>query len=282
MTRRQFNVVSLAAVLALSFGGAAMAASVEPVLFNPWQSGDAAFECAQAGCGDFAYKFDEWAGVNTQATHEGNTITIANADMSAFDWFSEYPVCAAIVKGGPVANVFYYDGTYGDEALYAPVNPNSNQNYDISHVSFCFNEPDMCYQEETAWAYGPRYVTRGSWATYTPYISGGTVNIYAGRTMLAGTAAFSAPVEGYVTISINLINGFVFYYDLNNPVEDDNLKAQDYASGPSGNPAPGTFAWKATIPVGSTTGSIVVPLNNFYGIHLDVASPVECAAQPVN
>jgi hypothetical protein len=118
---------------------------------------------------------------------------------------------------------------------------------------------------ETAWADGLLYNDDGpgNWATYTPY-SGvpATVTLYAGQTMPAGTVQFSAPVGGEVTITITLNTGWRFYDDA------ENVKIQDYAVAPSGNPSPGQFATK-----GYATGSsfsINVPQNNFYGVHVDV------------
>jgi hypothetical protein len=65
--------------------------------------------------------------------------------------------------------------------------------------------------------------------------------------------------------------------DLNDDQEDDNLKVQDYnETPPARNPKIGRFDWKTFIPVGSTTGSITVPANNYYGVHLGVAYEVPC------
>jgi hypothetical protein len=263
-------------------------ASVTPVLYTDWKSGNAYFECEQIGDGcDWAWKVDDAAPngmyyTNTDQYENTPTefeaiITISNSDGFHFDWSisSGYVVCAVIVKGGPGANVFFYGGVSSDTDLYAPVNPNNDKNFEISHVSFCFKKVnDECYDDETAWVFGPRYVNKGNWATYTPYPTGDnkTVNIYAGQSMLAGTATFSAPLDGMVEITISLDDGFTFYYDL----IDDNLKIQGYDKAPKGNPAPGLFAWKYTVPVGSTSKVIEVPYNNFYGIHLDVAYPVPC------
>jgi hypothetical protein len=204
---------------------------------------------------------------------------------------------AVIVKGGTPndgtgANVYYYDlkgdpqKTYGDSGLAAPPTGNQQNIAGLSNLTFCFNVVECgngngeCYQDETAWAANGnapgslRYVNRGNWATYVAYAAK-TVNIYAGQNMLAGTATFSAEYDGKVDITINLTGGFIFFHkDADNP--EDNLKVQDYATAPSGNPAPGLFAWKETLAFGATTATITVPLNNFYGIHLDVAYPVEC------
>jgi hypothetical protein len=118
---------------------------------------------------------------------------------------------------------------------------------------------------ETAWADGWLYNSEGSgnWATYTPYSGEAmTVTLYAGQTMPAGTVQFSAPAGGLVTITITLNAGWRFYDD------PENVKIQDYAAAPSGNPTPGQFDTK-----GYATGSpfsINVPQSNFYGVHVSV------------
>lgn len=117
---------------------------------------------------------------------------------------------------------------------------------------------------ETAWVDGTRYITKGNWATFTLYPgAGASVNIYAGQDLMIGTATFSAPdINNKIIIDIELSNGFVFA-DV-----QDNLKVQDYALDPYGNPSPGKFEWKATCT--GNKGSITVPMNNLYGVHLDV------------
>jgi hypothetical protein len=118
---------------------------------------------------------------------------------------------------------------------------------------------------ETAWSAGSRYNPgdTGNWATYTPYEGEPTtVTLYAGQTLEAGTVHFSAPAGGEVTITITLNTGWRFFDD------PENVKIQDYAVAPSGNPNPGQFDTK-----GQATGAsfiISVPENNFYGVHVDV------------
>jgi hypothetical protein len=282
-------------IASLFVGAVALAASVTPVPDYDWPAGNATDECERAnGCGDFALKIDEW-GSNMDGDYSdpqgepgkaaANVITIYDSDGQTFSWESEYEVCTVIVKGGPAANVYHYpDGSCGDEGLVAPVNLNSGDNYDISHVSFCWNDllcddnGEKCWQEETAWAAGSRYVSKGNWATYTPYPGDGqSVEIYAGKNMLAGTATFSNNGDGTVDIEITLEDGFIFYYDLNDPNnDDDNIKIQDYDAAPSGNPAPGLFDNKFAALVYSTSYTVTVPENDYYGIHLDVAYEVDC------
>ena len=129
-----------------------------------------------------------------------------------------------------------------------------------------------CYaslKDETGWAAGPRYTTRGNWATYVAYSGEAkSVTLFAGQTMEAGTVDFSAASGGSVTITITLNPGWRFK-DV-----PENVKIQDYASTPSGNPSPGLFTSK-----GYATGSpfsIPVPQNIYYGVHVDLMKEIPC------
>lgn len=128
----------------------------------------------------------------------------------------------------------------------------------------CLLELPKCYQDDSAWGAGQRYVSRGNWATYTAYAAGSTVNIYAGQNKWAGTATFSAIVSGNVTITIALNEDWSLQ-EVSNPV-----KVQGYTTAPSGNPSPGRFASKGSSLI------VTVPATNFYGIHLDVRQAVAC------
>jgi hypothetical protein len=252
-----------------------------------WQSGDAADECLQAGgCSGFSTKVDEWSenGMDGEYYEENAVITISNSDGITFDWsISEgYAVCKVIVKASTGAVIYTYNDATSDFNLlgtlnYNPKNPESgvaNDTKDISHVTFCFKKTDACYRQETAWAKGSRYVTKGNWAMYVPYAGyAKTVNIIAGQTIPVGTATFSAQVNGKVTITINL-TGAIFYYDIADKYLDNNLKIQGYNNKPAAvNPAPGLFNFKYAIPAGGTTFEIEVPQFSYYGIHLDVGVP---------
>ena len=275
---------------------------VEPDLREDWESGDAAKECVTNLGYDFGLKIDDWdeyisddysgaCKFNEEdkkdcslADEFNNTITISNNDGTFFDWASSpFALGAVVVKGGNSANVFYYNpAAFMDTDLYSPINA-SGGIADVSHASFCWDLQELgkCYQDETAWAVGDRYVKKGNWAMYVEYEGDEkTVDIRAdggdGVGMPAGTATFSAPDGDFVTITINLDNSFIFYYDLNDDLEDNNLKVQDYAKAPNKTPNPGGFAWKDMIPVGSTTATITVPLAKFYGVHMDLAYLVPC------
>lgn len=133
-------------------------------------------------------------------------------------------------------------------------------------------EDETCWEDETAWADGDRYVARGNWATYTSYQGvEKTVTLYAGQTIVAGEVIFTPQGPDEISICIVLNEGFRFADD------DENVKIQDYAEAPSGNPNPGEFAHK-----GEGTGGLFcirVPDNGFYGVHVDVEREVECVAE---
>ena len=123
----------------------------------------------------------------------------------------------------------------------------------------------VCYEDETAWAAGERYVAQGNWATYTPYVANATVNVLAGQNYLVGTATFSEVVNGKVTITLAALNGA--------KLQDvaESVKVQGYETPPSGNPAPGQF----TTYKGNQT-TVVVDAYAYYGIHIDAKRVVDC------
>ncbi|MFP4438636.1 MAG: choice-of-anchor A family protein, partial [Chloroflexaceae bacterium] len=111
----------------------------EPEPIDDWKSGDAAFECTQIGDYAGAYKIDAAAPNGTYAVDgNGDTITVSNSDGKVFDWSSTFGIGAVIVKAGRGANVWYYDPqATSDTGLYA------YENKDISHVTFCWQDPSV-------------------------------------------------------------------------------------------------------------------------------------------
>lgn len=125
-----------------------------------------------------------------------------------------------------------------------------------------------CFEDETGWSDGPEYAEGGNWATYTEYGEDNTVTLYADQIQEAGTVHFSAVVDGMVTITITLEECWEF---------DDvaeNVKIQGYSDAPTQEPVPGLFANKST--ADDSPYSVDVPAANFYGVHVDLLSPVEC------
>jgi hypothetical protein len=91
------------------------------------------------------------------------TIVVTRVDES-FDWESvTSPVEAVIVTGGPNANVYAFDPpSMGDTELLAPINPENQQPYGLSHMDFCFtpgtpttDEPTTTWPEESTTTEAP-------------------------------------------------------------------------------------------------------------------------------
>lgn len=173
--------------------------------------------------------------------------------------------------GFPVVLVLSFDTSLSGGQFLLKAGSSNSQNgggcFGLNDPNYTFSRsctpPPSCFNTESAWATGPRFVTRGNWATYTPYQQG-SVNIYAGQSKFAGTATMSAVSGGNVTITIALNSGWSLQ-NVSNPV-----KIQGYSVAPSGNPSPGRFASKGT------SLTVTVPAAGFYGIHLDVQEAVTC------
>jgi hypothetical protein len=71
------------------------------------------------------------------------TVTIVvrdTADGQVFDFTSNIGVDQVIVKGGPNANIYTYPTeATSDTGLHAPVNPNNDMFFGLSHISFCYD-----------------------------------------------------------------------------------------------------------------------------------------------
>jgi hypothetical protein len=134
---------------------------------------------------------------------------------------------------------------------------------------------EECWQEETAWSDGDGYLGADNWATYTTYECADLeVMLFAGQDMDAGTVIFSDPVDGIVTITIELNDGWRFLDD------DENVKIQGYDAPPMGKPRPGKFDYKFYA-VGGDPSSVDVPVEcdngmYYYGVHVDVEWSYDC------
>lgn len=211
-------------------------------------------------------------------------ITIELLDGKYLSWSSTEPVMAAFILKGDrnlESNIYYYgECTTGDAGLATPIFWEGSVPLDVKYLSVCWtlceDDEEKCYEDETAWAAGSRFVTKGNWATYTAY-SGTekTVTLYAGQTMVAGTVEFSNAIGGYVTVTISLNEGWKFN-DL--VAETENIHIMPYMGTPAAvNPAPGKFTYKF---IGDGTYfSESIPYSSavkFFGIHTAVLREVEC------
>jgi LPXTG-motif cell wall-anchored protein len=72
-------------------------------------------------------------------TDDTLTVTLV-VTGDTFNWTSNIGVDVVIVKGGPNSNVYTYDPeSTGDTGLHAPINPNTDKPFGLSHVSFCYD-----------------------------------------------------------------------------------------------------------------------------------------------
>ena len=147
MKSKLVYIATAIALILLTVGMASVMAWTSKETRNTpqFEVGNAQDEAAQVGAFNYAYKIESVNnGVYVATFPDGhtNTITISNYDGTHFDWSSEIPISAVIVKGGTAVNIFYYDPAAARDALlYAPINPNTEMPYGLSHVTFCWNVP---------------------------------------------------------------------------------------------------------------------------------------------
>jgi LPXTG-motif cell wall-anchored protein len=103
-------------------------------------------------CADLAPAGATWTEVKVDPVEDGTfgdgtlevTIDVTetdDGDALVFNWTSNIGVDAVFVKGGPGGLLYIYDPeSTGDTGLHAPVNPNNDKFFGISHVSFCYDE----------------------------------------------------------------------------------------------------------------------------------------------
>lgn len=137
ITRRGAALAAAATIplmgLALLIVPGASATHVEPQLVDDNPS------CATVGIGENEFKLQP-----VESGHHSDPAGPLEVDVTVegthFDWSSNIPVLAVIVKGGPDANLYdYRPGETSDQGLHAPINPNNNRPFGLSHVSFCYN-----------------------------------------------------------------------------------------------------------------------------------------------
>jgi LPXTG-motif cell wall-anchored protein len=103
-------------------------------------------------CGDLAPQGASWTELKVEPVEDGTfddgvlvvTIDVTDtADGQVVNWTSNIGVDAVFVKGGPNGTLYLYDPpaeSTGDTGLHAPVNPNNDKFFGLSHISFCYDE----------------------------------------------------------------------------------------------------------------------------------------------
>ncbi len=168
---------------------------------------------------------------------------------------------AVIVKGGPAANVYYYNnGETSDAGLASPVNASGNP-AGLSNLTICYNlvpcQNLTCnWQEETAFG-GDVAGSGNAWWFALDASTSGTYPIYAGQQAVAGASIdYNATTD---VITINLGSNM----QLQNVSEP--VKVEGYNVLPTSRPAAGLFQlYKGTNLTVQGNGSA------YYVVHLDV------------
>jgi hypothetical protein len=167
---------------------------------------------------------------------------------------------AVIVKGGPNANVYYYnDGQSSDSGLASPVNASGNP-AGLSNLTICYNlvacEQECNWQEETAFGGGIAGAGNAWWFALDASTSG-TYPIYAGQQAVQGASV----VYNATTDEISIVLGSEM--QLQNVSEP--VKVEGYDQLPSERPAAGLFQlYKGSDLTVQGNGSA------YYVVHLDV------------
>jgi LPXTG-motif cell wall-anchored protein len=103
-------------------------------------------------CGALAPAGASWTEFKVEPVADGTfsdgtlTVTIDVTDTEdgpVFDWTSNIGVDAVFVKGGPGGLLYLYDPpaeSTGDTGLHAPVNPQNDKFFGLSHLSFCYDK----------------------------------------------------------------------------------------------------------------------------------------------
>lgn len=168
---------------------------------------------------------------------------------------------AVIVKGGPSANVYYYnDGQSSDSGLTSPVNA-SGSAAGLSNLTICYNlvecETQECnWQEETAFGGGVEGGGNAWWFAIDAGTSG-SYPIYAGQQAVPGASVNYNATTDQITI---VLGSGMQLQDVSEPV-----KVEGYNVLPSERPAAGLFElYKGTSLNVQGNGSA------YYVVHLDV------------
>jgi hypothetical protein len=169
---------------------------------------------------------------------------------------------AVIVKGGPNANVYYYnDGQSSDSGLASPLNASGNP-AGLSNLTICYNlvecptENECDWQEETAFGGGVAGAGNAWWFAIDASTTG-NYPIYAGQQPVAGASVNYDAATDQITI---VLGNQMQLQNVSEPV-----KVEGYDVLPTSRPSAGLFdLYKGSNLTVQGNGSA------FYVVHLDV------------
>ena len=168
---------------------------------------------------------------------------------------------AVIVKGGPNANVYYYnDGQSSDSGLASPINASGNP-AGLSNLTICYNlvecNQNTCdWQEETAFGGGIAGAGNAWWFAIDATTSG-TYPIYAGQQAVPGASVVYNATSDQITV---VLGDQLQLQDVSEPV-----KVEGYNQLPSERPAAGLFELYK-----GNNLTIQGNSSSYYVVHLDV------------
>lgn len=93
-------------------------------------------------CGALGYGIEKKIEPVTSGTYNlyGTKNVTIDVDAPYVSWESDIGIDAVVVKGGPNANLYVYNPeATSDTTLSAPINPNNDKPYGLSHISFCYD-----------------------------------------------------------------------------------------------------------------------------------------------
>ena len=161
-----------------------------------------------ATCGQLAPEGANWTELKVDPVEDGTftdgtlTVTIEvtgftdDDEPQVFDWTSNIGVDAVFVKGGPGGLLYVYDPeSTGDTGLHAPVNPNNDKFFGLSHVSFCYDKDQATTTTSTTMGGSTTSTTPGE-STTTTAMGDVTTTTVAPSDELPRTGSTAGPMLG--------------------------------------------------------------------------------------
>lgn len=230
----------------------------------------------------FGYKVDP-PDAGTYGIDGLNTVTVTRSG-NLFDWSSTLGIDAVIAKGGPNSNLYIYDPpteSTGDTGLHAPINPNNDQPFGLSHIEFCFDyevvvrkDAHTSFTRTWRWRIEKSaspdswHLFRGDSGTSAYTVAVERIGFTDSAWAVSGTITIFNPAPGMATIQsvtdqitpdivASVDCGASFPYALGS---GETLECDYQASLPDGADRTNTATVTTTGPVGGGTGSAAVQL----------------------